>query len=124
MSRKFTTAADEATLNSTVTLRDGLPPAHLARFIADVSTHLDRGALYAHDGPRGGEAIAPDILVGLLFYGYATGPFSSRKIERATSASMPFHFLAGGLHPDHDTIAHFRQTVLPELKDLCVRLLL
>ena len=59
-----------------------------------------------------------------MFYGYATGTFSARKIERATYESMPFHFLAGGLHPDHDTIANFRTTFLPELKDLFVHLLL
>ena len=124
MSRKFKTADYEATLNSTVTLRDCLPPDHLARFIVDVITQLDLGALYARYGPRGGEAIAPEILLGLLFYGYATGTFSSRKIERATYESLPFHFLAGGLHPDHDTIAHFRKTFLPELKDLFVHILL
>ena len=59
-----------------------------------------------------------------MFYGYATGTFSARKIERATYESMPFHFLAGGLHPDHDTIANFRTTFLQELKDLFVHLLL
>jgi Transposase DDE domain/Transposase domain (DUF772) len=59
-----------------------------------------------------------------LFYGYATGTFSARKIERATYESLPFHFLAGGLHPDHDTIANFRKTFLLELKDLFVHILL
>jgi DDE family transposase/transposase-like protein DUF772 len=59
-----------------------------------------------------------------VFYGYATGTFSARKIERATYESMPFHVLAGGLHPDHDTIAHFRKTFLQELKDLFVHILL
>ena len=59
-----------------------------------------------------------------MFYGYATGTFSARKIERATYESMPFHFLAGGLHPDHDTIANFRKTFLQELKDLFVYILL
>jgi len=58
-----------------------------------------------------------------LLYGYATGTLSSRKIERATYESMPFHFLAGGLHPDHDTIANFRKTFLPALKDLFVHIL-
>ena len=124
MSRKFQTVDYEATLNATVTLRECLPPDHLARFIVDVITQLDLSAIYAHYGPRGGEAIAPEILLGLLFYGYATGTFSSRKIERATYESMPFHFLAGGLHPDHDTIANFRKTFLPELKDLLVHILL
>src|SRR6266568_9130311 len=37
---------------------------------------------------------------------------------------MPFHFLAGGLHPDHDTIATCRKTFLSELKDLFVHILL
>ena len=59
-----------------------------------------------------------------MFYGYATGTFSARKIERATYESRPFHFLAGGLHPDHDTIANFRKTVLRALKDLLVHILL
>jgi len=59
-----------------------------------------------------------------LFYGYATGTFRSRKIERATYESLPFHFLAGGLHPDHDTLANFRKTFLQELKDLFVHILL
>src|SRR2546428_12201164 len=124
ITRNFKAADYEATLNSTLTLRECLPPDHLARFIVDVITQLDLSAIYAHDGPRGGEAIATEILIGLLFYGYATGTFSARKIERATYESMPFHFLAGGLHPDHDTIANFRKTFLSELKDLFVHILL
>ena len=72
----------------------------------------------------GGEALAPEILLGLLFYGYATGVFSSRKIERATYESIPFRFVAGGWHPDHDTIAHFRKTFLAEIQDLFVQILL
>ncbi len=49
---------------------------------------------------------------------------SSRTIERATDESMPFHFLAGGLPPDHDTMANCRNTFLPALQDLFVHLLL
>jgi transposase len=124
MSRKFKIADYEATLNSTVTLHECLPPDHLARFIVDVIAQLDLSAIYAHYGPRGGEAIAPDMLLGLLFYGYATGTFSSRKIEKATYESIPFRFIAGGLHPDHDTLAHFRKTFLSELKNLFVQILL
>jgi hypothetical protein len=60
----------------------------------------------------------------LLLYGYATGVFSSRKIERATYEAVPFRFIAGNLHPDHDTLATFRRTFLPELKDLFVQVLL
>src|SRR5437588_2764793 len=48
----------------------------------------------------------------------------SRKIEHATYEAVPFRFIAGNLHPDHDTLATFRRTFLPELKDLFVQVLL
>lgn len=124
MTRKFKTVDYEATLNLTVSLREALPPNHLARFVADVIAQLDLSSLYARYGTRGGDPFAPELLLGLLFYGYATGVFSSRMIEKATHESLPFRFLAGDLHPDHDTIAHFRKMFLPEVKDLFVQILL
>src|SRR5260370_748650 len=48
----------------------------------------------------------------------------SRKIERATYEAVLVRFIAGNLHPDHDTLASFRRTFLPELKDLFVQVLL
>lgn len=90
----------------------------MARFIVDVIAQLDVSPIYARYGERGGEPLAPEILLGLLFYGYATGVFSSRKIEKATFESIPFRFVAGGLHPDHDTLANFRKTFLPELHEM------
>ena len=123
MSRTFKTVDYNATLNQTVRLGDCLPPDHLARFIVDVIAQLDLSAIYARYRPRGGAPYAPEILFGLLAYGYATGVFSSRKIERATYESAPFRFVAGNLHPDHDTIAAFRKTFLPELQDLFVQVL-
>src|SRR5258708_8587899 len=124
MPRTFKTADYATTLKLTVRLEDAVPPNHLARFIVDVIAQLDLGAIYARYGERGGEAIAPEVLLALLFYGYATGLFSSRKIEKATYESLPFRFIGGGLHPDHDTLASFRKTFLPELKDLFVQILL
>ncbi|MFZ1176780.1 MAG: transposase, partial [Mycobacterium sp.] len=103
---------------------DLLPPDHLARFVVDTVAQLDLSSIYARYGSRGGEPYAPEIQIGPLFYGYATGVFSSRKIERGTYESAPFRFIAGNLHPDHDTLAAFRRTFLPELKDLFVQILL
>ena len=105
-------------------LGDCLPPDHLARFVVDSVALLDLSALYAKSGPCGGEPYAPEVLLGLLLYGYATGVFSSHKIERATYEAVPFRFIAGYLHPDHDTLATFRRTFLHELKDLFVQVLL
>jgi transposase len=124
MSRKFKIANYEETLNQTIRLAEALPPQHLARFVVDVIAQLDLSPIYARYAPVGGEAIAPEILLGLLFYGYATGVFSSRKIEKATYESIPFRYIAGGLHPDHDTIANFRKTFLEEIQELFVQILL
>ncbi len=124
MTRHFKTADYEATLDLKVSLREILPPNHLARFVVDIIAQLDLTAIYARYGARGGEPYAPEILLGLLAYSYATGVFSSRKIEKATFAMAPFLFIAGNLHPDHDTLANFRKTFLPELKELFVQVLL
>src|SRR4029078_12213999 len=124
MSRKFKSADYDATLDVTVRLGDCLPPDHLARFVVDTIAQLDLAAIYAQYGSRGGQPYAPEILLGLLFYGYATGTFSTRKLEHATYESVPLRFIAGNLHPDHDTLATFRKTFLPELKDLFVQVLL
>lgn len=124
MSRKFRTANYEETLKQTIQLGDALPANHLARFVVDVIAQLDLSEIYARYAPRGGEPFAPEILLGVLFYGYASGVFSSRKIEKATYESIPFRFLAGGLHPDHDTIAHFRKAFLVEIERLFVKILL
>ena len=124
MSRKFRTANYEETLKQTIQLGDALPPDHLVRFVVDIMSQLDLSRIYRQYAPVGGEAIAPEILLGLLFYGYATGVFSSRKIEKATYDSIPFRYVAGGLHPDHDTIAHFRKTFLAEIQELFVQILL
>src|SRR5881275_2639752 len=124
MKRTFKTVDYAQALDLTVRLGDCLPPDHLARFVVDSVAQLDLSALYGRYGTRGGEPYAPEVLLGLLLYGYATGVFSSRKIERATSEAVPFRFIAGNLHPDHDTLASFRRTFLPELKDLFVQVLL
>src|SRR5215472_11816388 len=124
MSREFKRADYDQTLDVKVRLGDCLPPEHLARFVVDCVAQLDLSGLYARYGKRGGAAYAPEVLLGLLFYGYATGVFSSRKIERATYEAVPFRFIAGNLHPDHDTLATFRRTFLPELKELFVQGLL
>ena len=124
MTRKFRTADYEKTLDLQISLRDVLPPEHLARFIADVVAQLDLRAIYQQYSDQGAPPYAPEVLLGLLFYGYATGVFSSRKIERATYEVLPFRYIAGDMHPDHDTIAHFRRQHLAELKELFVQILL
>ncbi|HEY1352822.1 MAG TPA: transposase [Ktedonobacteraceae bacterium] len=124
MKRTFKTVDENQALDLTVHLGDCLPPDHLARFVVDRVALLDLSALSARYGRRGGEPDAPEVLLGLPLSGYATGVFSSRKRERATSETVPFRFIAGNLHPDHETLATFRRTFLPERKDPFVPVLL
>ena len=124
MARKFKTVDYEAALDMTVTLKECLPPDHLACFVVKIVSQLDLSCIYSQYGERGGEAYDPPILLALLFYGYATGTFSSRKIEEKTKSSIPFYYIAGGMHPDHDTINTFRKDFLAEIKDLFVQILL
>jgi transposase len=63
------------------------------------------------------------MLVALLFYGYATGVFSSRKLERSTYDSITFRYIAANTHPDHDTIASFRRRFLIQLTQHFVQIL-
>ena len=100
-----------------------LPEDHLARYVVEVIDQLDLSKLISRYSRSGSEAYHPALMLALLVYGYATGTFSSRKIERATHDSVAFRFIAANLHPDHDTLAHFRKTFLVELEDLFVQVL-
>ena len=124
MARQFQRVDYNQVIHLTIRLDECVPPEHLARFVVEVITLLDLTAIYARYGTRGAPPYAPEILLGLLFYGYATGVLSSRKIERATYESLPFRFMAGDRHPDHTTLAAFRKTFLPEIKLLFTQILL
>lgn len=123
MARKFKRVDYATSGQQTVTLDECLPPDHLARFIIMLIARLDLRAFYAHYAPTGGERYAPEVLLGLLLYGYSTGVFSSRKIEKATYEVIPFRYIAGGLHPDHDTLATFRKLFLSEIIGVFVQVL-
>ena len=102
---------------------DWLPEKHLARFVVEVIDGLDLSAMIRSYRGSGSASYHPALLLGLLVYGYATGVFSSRKLERATYDSVAFRFITGDEHPDHDTIATFRRRFLREIEGLFVRVL-
>jgi len=124
MARKFKTVDYERSGQQTLTIDDCLPADHLVRFIVAIVEMLDLSVFYAYYAAVGGEPIDPKVLLGLLLYGYATGVFSSRKIEQAIYEIIPFRFIAGGLHPDHSTIAWFRKQFLTEIKGVFAQVLL
>src|SRR5271165_6949949 len=101
-----------------------LPERHLARFIVEVIEGLDLRAFIGSYRGSGSASYHPAVLLSLLVYGCATGVFSSRKLERASYDSVAFRFIAANDHPDHDTIAAFRQRFLKEIEALFVQVLL
>ena len=107
-------------------LQDWLPENHLARFIADVANGLDLSKIYGFYGRRDGRGKAayhPVMMLRLLLYGYCVGVMSSRRIERASYEDVAFRYLAADQHPDHDTVASFRQQHLAVLAQLFTQVL-
>ena len=104
-------------------VQDWLPVGHLARYIAEVVEGLDLSHLVGAYSGRGSAPYHPAMLLALLIYGYATGCFSSRKIERATDDSLAFRYLACNRHPDHDTLATFRRRFSKDFEAVFVQVL-
>ena len=104
-------------------IQEWLPEAHLARFVIDIVDQLDLRELAAGYGGGGKQPYHPVLLLSLLYYGYAAGVFSLRKLEQATYDSVAFRYIAANQYPYHDTIAHFRRRFLKELGSLFAQIL-
>jgi transposase len=104
-------------------VQEWLPEGHLARYVVEVVEGLDLRELERAYAGRGSPPYHPATLFSLLIYGYATGCFSSRKIERATYDSLAFLFIAANAHPDHDTLATFRKRFAKEFEAVFVQVL-
>jgi transposase len=92
-----------------VNMRDWLDQGHLAWFVLDVVAVIDTSAFHAryrNDGP-GRPAYDPDMMLALLFYAYAMGIRSSRRIESLCRTDAAFRVISGATVPDHATVARF-----------------
>ena len=105
-------------------IQDYLPDDHLARFVVEIVDQLDLQGLLGVYAGKGKKPYHPAMLVALLFYGYATGTFSSRKLEQASYDSIAYRYICANTQPDHDTIASFRKRFLKELEGFFVQILL
>lgn len=123
MSADFRTIDRDTPMLMPASIQEWLPDQHLARFVVEIVDQLDLSELTSRYGGGGKQAYHPALLVALLFYGYATGVFSSRKLEQATYESVAFRYISADRHPDHDTIASFRKRFLPELEGLFKQIL-
>ena len=111
-----------------VDMREWLPEDDLAFIVLDAVAALDLGEFrrqYRADG-HGRAAFDPEMMVALLLYAYCQGERSSRVIQKRCVRDVACRLIAGGLYPDHATIARFRarhETALGGLFSQVLRLL-
>jgi transposase len=90
-------------------LRDWVAENDLVHLVMEAVELCDLSGAQLNVRGSGSEQYPPSLMMGLLIYAYATGVFSSRRIERATYDSVALRYLCANHHPDHDTIAKFRR---------------
>jgi transposase len=93
-----------------VDMREWLPEDDLVFVVLDAVAAVDLGEFcrrYRADG-HGRAAFDPEMMVALLLYGYCQGERSSRVIEKRCVRDVGYRVIAGGLRPDHATLARFR----------------
>ena len=94
------------------TLDELLPLNHPARFVGEFVGALDRGG-WAELGVDidgdvlGAPAYHPRALLSVWLYGFMTGVRSRRKLEAACRDQIPYLWLTGWQHPDHNTLWRF-----------------
>src|SRR6266705_1951288 len=101
-------------------LREWLAEEHLVYFVSDVVDQLDLSAIHAvyEQEKRGQPPYDPRLMTKLLVYGYCTGVFSSRRIQKRLQEDIPFKILAAGNEPDFRTISDFRKIHIETLQNL------
>jgi transposase len=110
MSARFVNIDRETPMLLPMDLREWVRGDDLAHFVLEAVAGLDTEMAAINQRGSGSEQYPPAMMMALLLYCYASGIFSSRRIEGATHWHVSVRYLAGNTHPDHDTIAHFRRT--------------
>lgn len=116
MATRFITVDRDTAYLLPSSVHEWLPSRHLARFVVEVVNQLNLSKLESAYAGRGSAAHHPAVLLGLLIYGYATGVYSSRAIERGTYDSVAFRFVSANTHPDHGTINTFRKAFWDDIE--------
>src|SRR5580693_6943549 len=120
MRKGYRTYLPEQELLLPPSLRDWLPEQHLVYFVSDVVDQLDLSAMYGayEKEKRGQPPYDPRLMTKLLVYGYCTGVFSSRRIQKRLQEDIPFKVLAADNEPDFRTISDFRKIHIAALQGL------
>jgi transposase len=120
MPKGYRTYLPEQDLLLPPSLRQWVAEDHLVYFVSDVVDQLDLSAMHAvyEKEKRGQPPYDPRLMTKLLVYGYCTGVFSSRRIQKRLQEDIPFRILAAGNEPDFRTISDFRKIHVETLQNL------
>jgi transposase len=109
MNTRFVSANRNQPLLFSPDLREWIPEDDLIHFVIQAVEGLKLNAFKVNVKGSGSAQYPPHMVLSLLIYCYASGVFSSRRIERATYRDIAVRYLTADTHPDHDTIAKFRR---------------
>ena len=103
-----------------------LPLDHPGRFVAEFVDGLDREGwaelgVEIEGDPRGAPAYHPRALLCVWPYGFMTGLRSCRKLEAACRDQIPYLWLTGWQHPDHNTLWRFYKAHRQAMRELFKR---
>ena len=99
-------------------LKEFIEENDLCWVVDDVVNALDLSCLYRNVSSEGNMPYHPRMMLKVLFYAYASGIFSSRKIAKALGENVAFIFLAAWQRPDFRTISYFRKNNFEAIREL------
>jgi len=102
---------------------DYVPENHLSRMISNIVEQLDTKDIEDKYSSLGQNTYHPKILIKLLFYGYAVGERSGRKIASKCETDTAYIYLSQMYKPDFRTINDFRKNNILELSQYFVDIL-
>jgi transposase len=102
---------------------DELGSDHLCFFVRRVVRQLDMRVFTASYGAEGGMLYAPELMLSVWLYAYATGMTSARRLSQRLGEDLALRFLAGGARVDNWALSAFRRRHARALNDAFTQVL-
>lgn len=104
-------------------VKDELGRDHLCFFIREVVRRLDLSGFEREYSAEGGELYAPEMMLSVWLYAYATGLTSARRLEQRMIEDLALRYLAGGARVDNWALSAFRRRHARGLNDAFTQVL-
>ena len=104
-------------------VQDELSSDHLCFFLRRVMERLDLSGFEQSYASEGGSLYAPELMLSVWLYAYATGITSARQLERRLVEDLPLRYLAAGARVDNWALSAFRRRHARALNDCFTQVL-